>query len=428
MKSVYYLIYLLILLLGISCQPIQDILQNKNPRERYLNYFNHSDLGERAIVQKWANSWEEAKTDALQITLPYLETGIFQIANPETIAYSFQLKEGEKLVVEINSKVQFFAELFLGNESFKSLQFSENNKIEYTVKNSGKYILLLQADFLNGGKYELRILTGSSIGFPVSGKNTGDIKSFWGADRDGGKRSHKGVDIFAERGTPVVAVRSGAARADNNNLGGKVVWLYNAMESKSYYYAHLDSQRVKGNLVKAGDTLGFVGNTGNAKYTPPHLHFGIYKSGRGAVDPLPFIDNVKKTFPSIKTDTQWVGLPALVISNSANLRSTPSTKNNQAIASLQKNTAVFILSATSDWFLVQLENGTQAYLHSSTIKVLTPQSIELNGTYAVKDEFNVLPLDTLNFQDTLEGYAYSKKDFLIQHSDFSRFKLSKLNN
>jgi murein DD-endopeptidase MepM/ murein hydrolase activator NlpD len=58
----------------------------------------------------------------------------------------------------------------------------------------------------------------------------------------------------------------------------------------STYYAHLDRQAVTpGQRVNAGDLVGWVGNTGNARTTPPHLHFGVYLAAAGAVDPLPFI-------------------------------------------------------------------------------------------------------------------------------------------
>jgi murein DD-endopeptidase MepM/ murein hydrolase activator NlpD len=98
------------------------------------------------------------------------------------------------------------------------------------------------------------------------------------------------VDIFARRGTPVLAAGSGiVTRVGTNGLGGKVVWIARPTRGEAHYYAHLDRQLVTvGTRVQEGDVIGFVGNTGNARFTPPHLHFGIYTSG-GAVDPLPYI-------------------------------------------------------------------------------------------------------------------------------------------
>ena len=94
--------------------------------------------------------------------------------------------------------------------------------------------------------------------------------------------------MFAPRGTPVLAGAAGrVSRVQETPVGGRVVWLQT--DAGSLYYAHLDRQLVEpGARVAAGDTLGTVGNTGNAAATPPHLHFGVY-GRRGAVDPEPFV-------------------------------------------------------------------------------------------------------------------------------------------
>lgn len=131
-----------------------------------------------------------------------------------------------------------------------------------------------------------------SLAFPVAGKRA-KVGSFWGAERDGGKRKHEGIDIFAKKGTPVVAVCDGIIVSSGNTpRGGKVLWLQSLRHRWKAYYAHLDQKKVKpGQLVKKGQVLGTVGNTGNAKYTPSHLHFGIYKTFGGAMNPLPFVKN-----------------------------------------------------------------------------------------------------------------------------------------
>jgi murein DD-endopeptidase MepM/ murein hydrolase activator NlpD len=76
--------------------------------------------------------------------------------------------------------------------------------------------------------------------------------------------------------------------AGTNGLDGTVVWLYDPLAGRTFYYAHLDRWAIDGlTRVRAGDVLGYVGSTGNARGTSPHLHFGMYE--RGAIDPLPFI-------------------------------------------------------------------------------------------------------------------------------------------
>lgn len=112
----------------------------------------------------------------------------------------------------------------------------------------------------------------------------------WGAPRGGG-RKHEGVDIFAKRGTPIVSNIDGVVwKMENNRLGGTSVWLMGS-GGALHYYTHLDRY---GDIkpyqwVNRGDVIGYVGNTGNAKTTPPHLHYGIYVKGK-AVNPYPLLD------------------------------------------------------------------------------------------------------------------------------------------
>src|SRR5690606_11205988 len=143
---------------------------------------------------------------------------------------------------------------------------------------------------------------------PVAHAAKQHIGSFFGDARDGGGRQHEGIDIFAARHTPVVAAADGRVhRVGTSRLGGKVVWLRLDSQPVSLYYAHLDSQiATAGQTVKTGDTLGLMGNTGNARTTPPHLHFGIY-GATGAIDPLPFVQEQRKAPPAIRSDVARIG-------------------------------------------------------------------------------------------------------------------------
>lgn len=133
----------------------------------------------------------------------------------------------------------------------------------------------------------------SSILMPVQGVPRGRVANTWRAPRSGG-RKHEGQDIFARRGTPVVAAADGVVtRVGGGELGGKAVFV-TGRGARTYYYAHLDSYAPGmelGRVVNRGDVVGFVGNTGNARGTPPHLHFGIYTT-TGAINPLPLIEPV----------------------------------------------------------------------------------------------------------------------------------------
>ena len=137
-----------------------------------------------------------------------------------------------------------------------------------------------------------------SLVFPVAGKKS-VIGSFWGAVRDGGKRKHEGIDIFARKGTPVVAVSDGIIVSKGSTpRGGKVLWLQSTQHPVTVYYAHLDQYKVRnGQFVRKGQVIGTVGNTGNARYTPAHLHFGIYKY-TGPVNPLPYVKHSRRIMPA----------------------------------------------------------------------------------------------------------------------------------
>ena len=144
-----------------------------------------------------------------------------------------------------------------------------------------------------------------SLDFPVSGTKS-NIGGFWGDSRDGGERKHKGIDIFAKKGTPVVAVSDGRiVKEAHTPIGGKTIWLKPTNRSWTAYYAHLDKQLVKpGQRVRKGQVIGTVGNTGNARKTPSHLHFGI-RPGKGWVNPLPYVKHSPKVAAKIsKTKTQ----------------------------------------------------------------------------------------------------------------------------
>ncbi|MDX1420396.1 MAG: M23 family metallopeptidase [Rubricoccaceae bacterium] len=117
---------------------------------------------------------------------------------------------------------------------------------------------------------------------PVAGIGPEDLRDTFHDARSGG-RVHQAIDIMAPRGTPVVAVADGRLeRVRTNRLGGKVLYLVSPDRRYRFYYAHLDRYAPgirSGLAVFQGDTLGYVGTTGNARHTPPHLHFQVLKDG-----------------------------------------------------------------------------------------------------------------------------------------------------
>jgi|GEM_PF-1600532 len=129
--------------------------------------------------------------------------------------------------------------------------------------------------------------------FPVSRSGPEDIISGFGDPR--GNRKHQGVDIKAERGTPVLAVMDARVdRVKSGGNGGRQIWLKAEPAGLRLYYAHLDEQWVEeGQSVQAGQAIGTVGNTGNASHTSPHLHFEVLRGRRQALDPASFLVEFK---------------------------------------------------------------------------------------------------------------------------------------
>lgn len=131
----------------------------------------------------------------------------------------------------------------------------------------------------------------ASLRMPVAGVEPYDLQDNFGYPRDGGKRSHRGIDIFAPRGTQVLASASGIITyIGEQQLGGRCIWVTSA-DGTSFYYAHLDRWAPglqQGMRVRRGDVLGYVGTTGNAINTPPHLHFQIVSRDE-ALNPYPHL-------------------------------------------------------------------------------------------------------------------------------------------
>jgi murein DD-endopeptidase MepM/ murein hydrolase activator NlpD len=146
-------------------------------------------------------------------------------------------------------------------------------------------------EFAEKAKALFAPLSGSGLHMPVVGIRPLDIDDSWGAPRDGGRRPHRGIDIFARKGTSVVAVADGIiSYIGEQPKGGLCLWL-TTESGTSFYYAHLDRWApgiYEGMEVSTGDLLGFVGNTGNAITTPPHLHFGISQNDE-MVNPYPVL-------------------------------------------------------------------------------------------------------------------------------------------
>jgi hypothetical protein len=163
----------------------------------------------------------------------------------------------------------------------------------------------------------------------------------------------------------VVAVTDGVAGSDTNELGGNVVWLRDGLLGGTrYYYAHLDRWAIQGSTrVREGDVLGYVGNTGNARTTSPHLHFGVYEDG--ALDPAPFLQP-DESLARLTVDPALLG--SLVRTRSARtpLRAGPSAAASQRLL-LEAGTIGERLGIADRWHRVLMPDGAVGYVPDNAV-------------------------------------------------------------
>ena len=300
------ILFILISVIGFSCSSVaHKIFNNQSPREKY-----ESSIEDSPEAQLWLSVSRSALDQPQNIQLPFSIRGHFQNDKARSLGLRFRARRGEQLNFIFNKKPTsgvIYTDVFSAEAVFASdpLVTADTGSTQFSldVESTGEYIIRLQPELFTEGDYDLVITSGPSLGFPVSG-NKASIGSFWGASRDGGKRNHEGIDIFAPKRTPVVAAADGMVTGvREGGIGGKVIWMRPAGKDLSLYYAHLDEQLVHaGQRVKKGEILGLVGNTGNARTTPAHLHFGIYTYG-GAIDPLDFVQEDRKKIPVLPEKT-----------------------------------------------------------------------------------------------------------------------------
>jgi SH3-like domain-containing protein len=135
---------------------------------------------------------------------------------------------------------------------------------------------------------------------------------------------------------------------------------------RSQYYAHLDSQVVRrGDRVLAGDTIGFVGNTGNARTTPPHLHFGI--ASRGWFDPMPALGAPSGPAPAFAGDLEIIGSVARANANRTRVRVAPAARS-RPVANLEQHTPLSVIAGVGNWYRVSLPDGSNGFVESRFVE------------------------------------------------------------
>jgi murein DD-endopeptidase MepM/ murein hydrolase activator NlpD len=352
--------------------------------DAYRHALVQAGLDRTALGRDWTKAAEFALRSPTDVDAPFEETFYVDPAQAFALGYRFTVKRGQrtevKLEAEPSSDWRLFLDLFReaegGDEGPEAVATGGEGdmRLAFEPRKDGHYLLRVQSELLRGGTCTLLIRNVASLEFPVDGSGTHAIGSSFGAPREGGRRSHHGVDIFAPRGTEVRATsRARVRRVDEWDLGGRVIWLEDPQRDIRLYFAHLDTQEVvEGSWVRPGDRIGTVGNTGNARTTPPHLHFGIYVRGEGPIDPRPFLYQPSQKTPRLSVDREHLGGWVRTRARSVALLSRPHGRVDDPLRELPPGTHLRVLGATGSTLRVELSGGTRGFVAFSETELAAP--------------------------------------------------------
>jgi murein DD-endopeptidase MepM/ murein hydrolase activator NlpD/SH3-like domain-containing protein len=394
-------------------KPLGEAFRKQSPHDKYTESLKKVQLEKTALGQDWLNAGQLALRDSLRITPPFRETGYFPADKATAVGYRLNARQGEKLTISLQTKARQATQVFVdvyervkstnqtGDRTWSRVAFADSTvqTLVYEIKKEGELLIRLQPELLRSVQYTVTIQRQPSLAFPVQGKGNKAVGSLYGVSRDAGRRRHEGIDIFAPKSTPVLAASDGyISQVNENQLGGKVVWQQDLKRGVTLYYAHLDSQLVRsGQVVKVGDTLGLVGNTGNARTTPPHLHFGIY-SGQGAIDPYPFIRQETAVPSPVTADMTRLGTWVRIAPKKAVIRPSPDARA-LPLAELTQHTPLQVTAGAANWFRAVLPNGVTGYLSSHTVESLKKplKSVRLDAEAELLDfpDFRAASVDRL---------------------------------
>jgi peptidoglycan LD-endopeptidase LytH len=368
---------LVLLVLAAGCRQaelVREFLRDPTPHQEYLVGLWEAGLASSALGQDWILASGEALANPVAVEAPYQEAGFFPPEEAASRGYRFPLRRGQRLVltVELESPApaRVFVDLFrAAPDTLRGpvpvLSGEAGVEMVYEPRRSGEYLLRVQPELLRGGRFLVTIENGPALEFPVAGRTSRSIGSLFGDSRDAGRREHHGVDIFAPRGTPVLAAAEAyVTRVDTTRVGGRVIWLRDSIRNASLYYAHLQEPLVRrGARVMPGDTIGLVGNTGNAVTTPPHLHFGLYVRGEGPVDPWDFLYRTSTEMVRVEVELAALGEWVRVARDEIHLREGPSIRS-QVLAELPRDAAVRVYGGVGTWYRVRLPDGAAGFVSS----------------------------------------------------------------
>lgn len=405
--------------------PVKSLFSKSTPHEVYSNRLTSAGLNTTALGRAWLSAADNALKHPVNIQLPFKETGYFAAEQPFAAGYIFGVKRGQKINISISTNPPdgflLFADLWRADSiNPKLLQSADTARltIEYDADENANYQLRIQPELLKSGTYTLTITQTGSLAFPVPSEDNPKIGSFWGDSRDQGARKHEGIDIFGKFRTPVVAAADGyITNVGENNLGGKVVFLRPSGKDYTLYYAHLDSQIAReGESLKAGDMIGLMGNTGNAKYTPTHLHFGIYTFG-GAIDPLPFVDQRHTQPENITASLQSLGGYVKTV-KTATVYTAPSNKAT-GLKKINPGTALYVTAANGNWYKIILPEGNEAFINANTVsaQLTSARTYTTDSPTLMLDDplYNSSPKKIIEKGNALPVYGSYNNFYLVEY-------------
>lgn len=357
--------------------PTTNLFRPTSLHDQYGQSLKEAKLDRTALGIDWLAAGQRALRDSLKISIPYRESGYFSANKAFAVGYRVDAQRGDRFLVRIETQGQKVAQVFIdvfaledrNRTTLIASSKADTNVLSWEPRKTLTCLIRVQPELLRSGTYTLTITREPALAFPVQGRDSRQISSYFGVARDGGKRRHEGVDIFAPKGTPAVASVNGViSGVGTNKLGGNVVFLADKDRAIRLYYAHLDHWNVtNGQRVSIGDTVGFVGNTGNARTTGPHLHFGIYGDMSGATDPLPFIRQGRGPAKQALLAQSRLGDSARVSTIRSVIRLSPHS-DAPILRILSKSSALAIMGGTEAWLRVEMPDGMTGYIANNTVE------------------------------------------------------------
>ena len=371
--------FLLFCLVTCKQEKVPEPYRPTHAHDAYLHSLDQAGLAETALGRDWIATSKKALNAPITILTPFEEVFYMNPAEAFAVGYRFDVIRGQRIEVDVDVQGLQTGQLFIDLYRVRGVSSDEwvrvasadtqENRLEFEPRRDAQYVVRLQTELLRGGQCRVTIRNVAALEFPVAGYDSRAIGSGFGAPRDGGRRRHHGVDVFARRHTPVVAAsRAYVVFVGDDPTGGRVIWLKDSKRSLHIYYAHLQKQDVKRHTwVEPGQVIGTVGNTGNARTTPPHLHFGTYEIGYGPIDPVDYITQPKGNLSPLTADLEALGHWMRSQESSSHVNISYDTRSER-ITSLDLHSPMKVLAVTGNRYRVLLPDNRTGYVFADSVE------------------------------------------------------------